>query len=78
MKTKTTADDLALAAEWLDEYDPEDALISERMRRVAEWLRGQATARRREAAVRTGMRVTGATRKQVVSALGRIAARQCQ
>lgn len=75
LRTLTTTDDLDLAAEWLDEYDTDDTETAVRMRRVAEWLRDQAQARRKEATVRAGMKETGATRKQVVAALGRIAAR---
>lgn len=75
-------DDLAIAANWLDQYDGDGDNDDERecsraaAGRVAEYLRAEIFRRNREAAIMAMVAQTGATRAAARRALDRAMARK--
>ncbi len=66
MKERVTADDLLLAAEWVEAYDPsaEDAPT---LKNVAEWMREQAGQKMKAEFVRKAMKETGCSRARALA-----------
>lgn len=69
---RVSADDLSLAADWLDAYDG-TAEESAGMYRVAEWLRAEVTRREKEAAIYSAAKRHNVSAKTVRRALARAA-----